>query len=100
MEYSISPDGERFALPQQDDFERESERLTSIVESERKKGREIVVVMGLGFVGAVMAAVVADGVDSETGESNRFVIGMQRPSTRSFWKIPLFNKGSCPTSLA
>jgi len=98
MEYSISPDGERFPLPQQDDFEREFERLAKIAESEREKGKEIVVVMGLGFVGAVMAAVVADSVDKETGEPNKFVIGMQRPSTRSFWKIPLFNKGISPMS--
>jgi len=47
-------------------------------------------------VGAVMAAVVADSVDKKTGEPKKFVIGMQRPSTRSFWKIPLFNKGISP----
>jgi UDP-N-acetyl-D-glucosamine dehydrogenase len=98
VEYSISPDGERFALPQQDDFEREYERLFEITKREREKGREIVVVMGLGFVGAVMAAVVADSVDKDTGEPNKFVIGMQRPSTRSFWKIPLFQKGISPVN--
>jgi UDP-N-acetyl-D-glucosamine dehydrogenase len=98
VEYSISPDGEKFALPQQDDYEREYKRLSEITKREREKGREIVVVMGLGFVGAVMAAVVADSVDKDTGEPNRFVIGMQRPSTRSFWKIPLFNKGISPVS--
>ena len=98
MEHSISPDGEKFALPQQEDYEREYQRLSEITKREREKGREIVVVMGLGFVGAVMAAVVADSVDKDTGEPNRFVIGMQRPSTRSFWKIPLFNKGISPVS--
>jgi len=98
MDYSISPDGERFPLPQQADFEREFERLAKIAESQREKGKEIVVVMGLGFVGAVMAAVVADSVDKKTGEPNKFVIGMQRPSTRSFWKIPLFNRGVSPVS--
>jgi len=98
VEYSISPDGEKFALPQQDDYEREYKRLSEITKREREKGREIVVVMGLGFVGAVMAAVVADSMDKDTGEPSRFVIGMQRPSTRSFWKIPLFNKGISPVS--
>jgi nucleotide sugar dehydrogenase len=43
-----------------------------------------------------MAAVVADSVDKKTDEPGKFVIGMQRPSTRSFWKIPLFNKGVSP----
>jgi len=98
MEYSISPDGERFAIPQEEDYKREYERLSIIVKREREKGHEIVVVMGLGFVGAVMAAVVADSVDKKTGESNKFVIGMQRPSTRSYWKIPLFNRGISPVS--
>lgn len=98
MEYSISPDGEQFALPQQNDYKKEFERLSVITRREREKGREIVVVMGLGFVGAVMAAVTADSVDKETGEPNRFVIGMQRPSIRSFWKIPLFNNGISPVS--
>jgi nucleotide sugar dehydrogenase len=98
LEYSISPDGERFALPQEDDYKREYERLSIITKAEREKGREIVVVMGLGFVGAVMAAVAADSVDKKTGKPNKFVIGMQRPSTRSFWKIPLFNKGVSPVS--
>ena len=63
---------------------------------QRLKGREIVVVMGVGFVGAVMAGVVADSVNRETGESRYFVIGMQRPSPRSFWKIPYLNRGISP----
>jgi UDP-N-acetyl-D-glucosamine dehydrogenase len=96
MEYSISPDGEKFALPTEDEYAGEYERLSRVVEEQRGKGREIVVVMGLGFVGAVMAAVVADSVDKQSGEPRKFVIGMQRPSTRSYWKIPLFNKGISP----
>lgn len=96
MEYSTSPDGERFALPTEDDYLKEYDRLKELVEARREEGFEIVVVMGLGFVGAVMAGVVADSVDKKTGKSNKFVIGMQRPSPRSFWKIPLFNRGISP----
>jgi len=96
MEYSVSPEGEKFALPADDEYAKEYERLSGLVEEQRSKGREIVVVMGLGFVGAVMAAVVADSADPNTGEPGKFVIGMQRPSTRSYWKIPLFNKGVSP----
>ncbi len=95
-QYSISPDGERFKLPTEEDYIQESEKLEKLVKIQREKGREIVVVMGLGFVGAVMAGVVADSVDKETGEPKKFVIGMQRPSTRSYWKIPLFNRGLSP----
>ncbi len=94
--FSVSPEGERFPLPQPADYEAEFEKLQGIVDEKRAAGKEIVVVMGVGFVGAVMAAVVADTVDKETGEPGKFVIGMQRPSERSFWKIPLLNRGVSP----
>jgi nucleotide sugar dehydrogenase len=96
MEYSISPEGERFGLPDEAAYRAELERLQALVKEEKEAGREIVVVMGLGFVGAVMAGVVADSVNKETGSPNKFVIGMQRPSPRSFWKIPLLNRGISP----
>jgi UDP-N-acetyl-D-glucosamine dehydrogenase len=96
-QYSISPTGERFPLPGQEDYSRELERLEEIARNQRAFGREIVLVMGLGFVGAVMAAVVADATD-ERDRPTKFVIGMQRPSTRSFWKIPLLNRGISPVS--
>jgi UDP-N-acetyl-D-glucosamine dehydrogenase len=96
-EYSLSPTGEKFLLPERKDYLAELERLKILVNSQRGLGREIVVVMGVGFVGAVMAAVVADAEDSQ-GHSTKFVIGMQRPSTRSFWKIPLINRGLSPIS--
>ncbi len=43
-----------------------------------------------------MAGVIADSVEKKTGKPGKFVIGMQRPSPRSFWKIPLFNRGISP----
>jgi UDP-N-acetyl-D-glucosamine dehydrogenase len=94
-EYSISPDGEKFLLPGPDDYAEEYRRLEHIVQEQRELGREIVVVMGVGFVGAVMAAVVADSED-KNNHPMKFVIGMQRPSTRSYWKIPLLNRGLPP----
>ncbi|TSA44590.1 MAG: nucleotide sugar dehydrogenase [Deltaproteobacteria bacterium] len=94
--FSIAPNGEAFPLPKPEDYEKELFRLNTLVAAERKKKREIVVVMGVGFVGAVMAGVVADSVDKKTGKPNKFVIGMQRPSPRSFWKIPYLNRGIAP----
>jgi len=93
--HSISPNGEKFPLPEPEDYKQEFETLKKRVGQEREKGREIVVVMGVGFVGAVMAAIVADATD-EKGNPSKFVIGMQRPSVRSFWKIPLLNRGISP----
>ncbi len=93
--FSISPAGEKFPLPQPEDYAKEFATIKKRVEKERAQGREIVVVMGVGFVGAVMAAIVADTVDKK-GNPSKFVIGMQRPSPRSFWKIPLLNRGLSP----
>jgi UDP-N-acetyl-D-glucosamine dehydrogenase len=94
-EYSVSPDGEKFHIPGPEDYEKESKRLEATISDQRALGREIVVVMGVGFVGAAMAAVVAD-TENENGEPTKFVIGMQRPSTRSYWKIPFLNRGLSP----
>jgi len=94
-QYSISPSGEKFELPGPGDYAKEFEMLKARTSQERANGREIVVVMGVGFVGAVMAAIVADTTDEE-GNPTKFVVGMQRPSVRSFWKIPLLNRGVSP----
>lgn len=89
VEVSISPAGEKFSLPGKDDYAAELKRLEKLVAAARAERQEIVVVMGVGFVGAVMAAIVAD-------TPGKFVIGCQRPSTRSYWKIPLINRGVAP----
>jgi nucleotide sugar dehydrogenase len=92
---SISPAGEKFPIPTKTEYKKEYERLKRLADKHREKGREVVVVVGVGFVGAVMAAVVADSTDKK-GKPGKFVIGMQRPSERSFWKIPLLNRGLSP----
>lgn len=95
-DFSVSPAGEKFPIPEQDEYAAEFKRIESLVEAARSEEKEIVVVMGVGFVGAVMAAIIADSVDKKTGKPNKFVIGCQRPSTRSYWKIPLLNRGQAP----
>jgi len=94
-EYSVSPSGERVPLPAEEDYAAEYTRLERLAAQARADGMEVVVVMGLGFVGAVMAAIVADSTDGD-GKPTKFVIGCQRPSTRSFWKIGLLNEGVSP----
>jgi nucleotide sugar dehydrogenase len=94
-EHSVTPAGESFPLPDPEDYAAEFGRIEKLVQAARGDGKEIVVVMGVGFVGAVMAAIVADTTD-ERGRSTKFVIGCQRPSIRSYWKIPLLNRGVSP----
>jgi UDP-N-acetyl-D-glucosamine dehydrogenase len=109
-QYSTAPNGEQFPLPTPQDEATELDRLQKLVTDHRAQGHEIVVVLGVGFVGAVMAGIIADSVvkgghDAAScppltpippGQSTKFVIGVQRPSPRSYWKIPLLNKGIAP----
>jgi nucleotide sugar dehydrogenase len=92
---SISPDGEEFTLPTTEMYFEEYKRVETLANKAREEGKEIVVVMGVGFVGSVMAAIIADTKD-ENGNNTKFVIGCQRPSTRSYWKIPILNRGLSP----
>jgi nucleotide sugar dehydrogenase len=94
-QWSINPAGEKFPLPEEKDYQIEFERLTKLTKQAHQKGQEVVVVMGAGFVGAVMAAVVAGSTDKQ-GKYSKFVIVCQRPSTRSYWKIPMINRGESP----
>ncbi len=95
-DYSISPTGEQFDIPKSEEYTAEYKRIESLVDAARGEGKEIVVVMGVGFVGAVMAAIIADTVDKNSGKPGKFVIGCQRPSARSYWKIPILNRGKSP----
>lgn len=92
---STSPDGVVYPLPGEEEYPKEFDRIEKLVVEAKTRGQEIVVVMGVGFVGAVMAAIVADTTDGD-GKPSKFVIGMQRPSPRSYWKIPVLNRGVSP----
>jgi UDP-N-acetyl-D-glucosamine dehydrogenase len=94
--YSINPAGEKFPIPSEGEYAKEFSRIEALADQARRDGKEVVVVMGVGFVGAVMAAIIADTVDKKTGKPSKFVIGCQRPSPRSYWKIPMLNRGESP----
>jgi nucleotide sugar dehydrogenase len=94
--YSINPAGEKFPIPVKGEYKEEYDRIKKLSDEARDQGKEIVVVMGVGFVGAVMAAIVADTIDKKNGNPSKFVIGCQRPSERSYWKIPMLNRGESP----
>ena len=55
-----------------------------------QNNEKIVVVQGLGFVGAVMALVVANSKENYT------VIGVDLPSEAHYWKIASLNEGIFP----
>jgi len=57
----------------------------------KNKNKKVVVVQGLGFVGAVMSLVVANGLTEEYA-----VIGIDLPRPYTFWKIQSINEGAFP----
>ena len=61
---STAPNGEQFPLPTQQDEAAELQRLQALTADHRAQGHEIVVVLGVGFIGAVMADIAADSVPS------------------------------------
>jgi UDP-N-acetyl-D-glucosamine dehydrogenase len=86
-----------WSLPSPEQEREEVRRIGDLADEQRKAGREIVVVVGLGFVGTVMAAVIADSVDGQ-GQPGKFVIGLQRASARSHWKVACLNRGESPVT--
>ena len=64
-DHSLSPEGEQFPIPQAHDYRAEFEHIEKLAQQARSEGKEIVVVMGVGFVGAVMAAIIADTEDEQ-----------------------------------
>lgn len=47
---AVSPEGEKFPLLVEEDYHKEFDRLKTIVDQKRKEGKQIVVIMCLGFV--------------------------------------------------
>ncbi len=92
---SLSPNGVEYILPTEEESKEERETLEKITAEQKSSGRKIVAVQGMGFVGCVMAAVVADAEDNR-GKPLYFVHGQQRASARSYWKVPVINSGEPP----
>jgi len=97
LKVSIAPDGKEYPLPTDAETEQEKHLLKKITTEQRALGRKIVAVQGLGFVGCVMASVVADATDKD-GKPIYYVHGRQRASKRSYWKVPVINSGVPPVS--
>jgi len=92
---SISPFAEKFSIPLDDENTEEIDELVEITNEQKRLGRKIVAIQGLGFVGSVMASIIADTEDS-SGNSLFFVHGVDLPTKNTYWKIPTINHGISP----
>ena len=87
IQYSVSPiSGKRYPIPESPVDRAGIDQFLAA-----NPGKKVVVVQGLGFVGAVMALVVANALTEEYA-----VIGIDLPTTTSWWKINAINEGQFP----
>ncbi len=77
--------GNSYVIPAGNDVD----KLSHFIED--NKNQQVVAVQGLGFVGTVMSLVVAN---SDNGEYA--VIGVDKATEDSYWKIAEINTGICP----
>jgi len=92
---SKAPDGTVYEIPSDSAIAAGFEELRGNVEERRSQGLKIVVVQGLGFVGAAVAAVLAGARDS-AGKPVFFVIGADLATPEAYWKVARINSGQFP----
>lgn len=92
---SVAPDGTVYAIPDPPALEAAYRQLAQRAETCRQQGRQVVVVQGLGFVGAAVAATLAGTVDA-AGRLLYFVVGVDLPSPSAYWKVARLNEGASP----
>lgn len=92
---SVDPLGKAWPLPDASTMDERFAYLATLAEKHRALGQEIVVVQGLGFVGAAVAAALAGSRDPQ-GNGHFFVIGLDLPSAVGWWKICWINQGRNP----
>ena len=87
LQQSVNPlNGRQYRIPESID---DRVGIDAFVNSH--PGKKVVVVQGLGFVGSVMALVVANALTEEYA-----VIGVDLPTPFSYWKIQAINEGIFP----
>ena len=87
LKLSKSPiNGKEYEIPSDID---DSKSIREFLD--KNEGKKVVVVQGLGFVGAVMSLVCANSISDEYA-----VIGVDLPTENSLWKIKSINEGIFP----
>lgn len=94
---SAAYDGTVYMIPDNLEIEAEFRDISRQAKAHRLKGRRIVVVQGLGFVGVAVAAAIAEAVGS-LGEALHFVIGVDLPTSSGYWKVAKLREGLSPVS--
>ena len=90
---SRSETGQIFPIPAtRSAYEQERLRLMAKIAVQKALRRNIVVNVGIGYIGTANIAAAANAKDA-FGNLPYFVIGYQRPSVHSSWKVNVMNQG-------
>jgi nucleotide sugar dehydrogenase len=92
---SVAPDGTVYPVPSPRELRASFEECAAAASAHREQGGHVVVVQGLGFVGAAVAATVA-GATLDDGRPVHFVVGVDLPSPQGYWKVAKLNDGEPP----
>lgn len=92
---SRAPDGGVYAIPSADARRTAFAAIDERAQAARAQGREVVVVQGLGFVGAAVAACVAAARDAND-QPRFFVIGLDLATPGGYWKVARIGEGLAP----
>src|SRR5205809_2067572 len=92
---SIAPDGSKHAIPTDPEAAASFADIEEAARAHRLRGGQVVVIQGLGFVGAAVCAAVAGASDSD-GNPSHYVIGVDLPTAESYWKVAKLNSGLFP----
>ena len=88
--YSQGPDGVRWSIPSDGEIEARWREISVAAD-----GRQVVLVQGLGFVGAAVATAIA-AARNAAGQPLYFVIGVDLATPDAWWKIASLETGRSP----
>jgi nucleotide sugar dehydrogenase len=92
---SVAPDGSAHRIPSEVEAKSSFRAIARAASEHRARGRRVVVVQGLGFVGAAVAVAIATA-RNDRGDLLHFVIGVDLPTPQSYWKVERINAGLTP----
>jgi UDP-N-acetyl-D-glucosamine dehydrogenase len=94
---SVAPDGTRYPIPDAGAIRDAFTAVAGAAARHREAGGKVVVVQGLGFVGAAVAAVVAAARDKQ-GRPLYYVVGVDLAEPAGWWKVARIASGECPVA--
>jgi UDP-N-acetyl-D-glucosamine dehydrogenase len=95
--FSVAPDGTRYPIPDAGAIRDAFAATAAAAARHREAAGKVVVVQGLGFVGAAVAAAVAAARDKQ-GRALYYVIGVDLAAPTGWWKVARIAAGQCPVA--